>query len=39
MIKSHVAENEKTHKLTGVRHAVLFIQVQRLKQQALYVLE
>lgn len=27
MIKSHVAENEKTHKLTGVRHAVLFIQV------------
>lgn len=23
MIKSHVAENEKTHKLTEVRHAIL----------------
>lgn len=27
MIKSHVAENEKTHKRTRVRHAILFIQV------------
>lgn len=27
MIKSYVAENEKTHKLTGVRHAIPFVQV------------